>query len=62
MDRFTRLKVLSILPDSSMFLAGSVLVYGVVYWGVPTLTASGIEPMVAWMMLSIPGIFLPIIA
>ena len=62
MKRVTKRKARSLLSDSAMFLAGSMLVYGVVCWGVPTLTASGIEPMVAWMALSVPCIFLPIIA
>ncbi len=61
-ERVTNLKLLSLLPDSTMFLAGSMLVYGVVYWDVPTLTASGIDPMVAWMALAVPCIFLPMIA
>lgn len=62
MEHGTRLKALNLAPDCAIFLIGSILVYGVVYWGVPTLTASGMEPMVAWMVLSVPCIFLPIIA
>lgn len=49
-------------PDSAIFLAGSLLTFAVVYGGVPALSAIGIEPMVAWMLLAIPCIFAPIIA
>ena len=45
MARVTNLKPLSLLPDSAIFLIGSVLVYGVVCWSVPALTAFGIESM-----------------
>ncbi|MEP7289808.1 MAG: CPBP family intramembrane glutamic endopeptidase [Chloroflexota bacterium] len=43
-------------------MIGAVLQYGVIYWGIPRLNALGLEPLVAWMMLSVPLIFLPIIA
>jgi membrane protease YdiL (CAAX protease family) len=51
-----------IVPDSVIFLVGSLLTFAVVYGGVPALSAVGIEPMVAWMLLSILCIFAPIIA
>jgi len=50
------------MPDGALFLVGSLLTFAVVYAGVPALTAVGIEPMVAWMLLAIPCIFAPIIA
>jgi membrane protease YdiL (CAAX protease family) len=50
------------MPDGVLFLVGSILTFAVVYGGVPALSAIGIEPMVAWMLLSIPCIFAPIIA
>jgi membrane protease YdiL (CAAX protease family) len=55
-------KVSQLAPDSTIFLIGSLLQVGVVFWGVPSLTAAGIEPMAAWMLLSLPFIFAPIIA
>jgi membrane protease YdiL (CAAX protease family) len=62
MERVASLKVVNLVPDSAIFLVGGLLQYGVIYWGVPSLTAAGVEPIVAWMLLSIPFIFLPIIA
>ena len=59
--RIPRLSAGHLAPDSAIFLAGSVLQVGVVYRGVPALVAAGVEPIVAWMLLSVPFIFAPIV-
>ena len=52
----------SLVPDVMIFLGGGGLVGGVVYLGVPALTAAGVDPLVSWMLLSVPLVFVPIIA
>ena len=52
-------KLTDLVPGNTIFVVGGLLVYGVVYWGIPRLNALGVEPLVAWMILSIPVIFLP---
>jgi membrane protease YdiL (CAAX protease family) len=52
----------SLVPDAMIFIGGGGLVGGVVYLGVPALTASGVDPLVSWMVLSVPLVFAPIIA
>lgn len=54
-------KLTDLVPGNTIFVVGGLLVYGVVYWGIPRLNALGVEPLVAWMILSIPVVFLPII-
>jgi membrane protease YdiL (CAAX protease family) len=44
-----------------VFLVGAGLVFGVVHWGVPRLAATGIDPFAAWMLLSVPFVFAPIV-
>lgn len=48
--------------EIAIFLMGCLLQFIVVYLAVPALGAVGVEPMVAWMLISIPLIFAPIIA
>ena len=60
MERVSRRQVVDLAPDGALFVAGSLLQFGVVYGGVPTLTAAGMERMVAWMVLSVPCIFAPL--
>lgn len=62
MERVTNLRAARVVPDSVIFLVGSLFTFAVVYRGVPALAAIGLEPMVAWMLLAIPCIFAPIIA
>ena len=52
----------ALAPDCALFLAGAALQFAVVYRGVPALVAAGAEPIVAWMLLSAPCIFAPVIA
>jgi membrane protease YdiL (CAAX protease family) len=47
--------------DLLVFLGGGGLVGGVVYLGVPALTSAGADPLVSWMLLSVPLVFVPII-
>jgi hypothetical protein len=47
--------------DVLVFLGGGGLVGGVVYAGVPVLTSASADPLVSWMLLSIPLVFIPII-
>jgi membrane protease YdiL (CAAX protease family) len=51
----------SLLPDVALFLGGGCLVAGVVGWGVPALSAAGVDPMAAWMLLALPLVFAPIL-
>jgi membrane protease YdiL (CAAX protease family) len=51
-----------LLPDAAVFLGGGGLLFGVVHWGVPKLAATGLDPFAAYMLLSVPLIFIPIIA
>jgi membrane protease YdiL (CAAX protease family) len=44
------------------FLLGSVAVAVVVFVGVPLTAARGMEPLVAWMLLAPPLVFLPLAA
>ena len=62
MEHSISFKAISLAPYNAIFLAGSILVYAVVYWGVPLLGNLGVEPMVGWMLLSILFIFTPVIA
>ena len=55
-------KLPSLAPDFAIFLAGGGLVAGVVWVGVPRLTAMGVDPLAAWMLLALPLVFLPIVA
>jgi membrane protease YdiL (CAAX protease family) len=54
-------KTPSLVPDCALFLGAGVLVAGVVYMGVPALTARGVDPLPAWMLLAVPFIFVPIV-
>jgi hypothetical protein len=45
-----------------VFLLGGALQVATVYWAVPRGIAAGLEPMVAWMVLSVPLIFVPVVA
>ena len=51
----------SLLPDALIFLIGGALVYTVTRRGVPRLAATGIDPFAAWMLLSVPFVFAPIV-
>jgi len=51
----------SLAPDVALFLGGGILVWGVVHAGVPALAREGVEPMVAWMLLTLPFVFFPIL-
>jgi membrane protease YdiL (CAAX protease family) len=51
----------SLAGDSLVFLVGAGLASGVIHWGVPRLAATGIDPFAAWMLLSVPCVFVPII-
>lgn len=48
--------------DFAIFGIGAALQYGVVHHAVPRLSHTGLEPLAAWMILSIPLIFAPILA
>jgi hypothetical protein len=52
----------AVWPLVAPFLVGSVLVASVVYIGVPALAARQVEPLVAWMLLAPPLVFLPVAA
>jgi membrane protease YdiL (CAAX protease family) len=52
----------SLAPDAALFLGGGALVWGVVHRGVPALVRAGVEPLPAWMLLSLPFVFAPILA
>jgi membrane protease YdiL (CAAX protease family) len=52
----------SLLPDLVLFLGGGCLVASLVRWGVPALSARGVEPLAAWMLLAIPLLFAPLLA
>jgi membrane protease YdiL (CAAX protease family) len=45
-----------------IFIGGGALVGGVVYSGVPALTATGMDPLASWMLLSVPLVFVPVIS
>jgi membrane protease YdiL (CAAX protease family) len=47
--------------DFAVFLLGAVLQYVTVYLAVPHVTTRGVEPIVAWMLCSVPMIFMPLI-
>ena len=48
--------------DGLVFAVGAGLVFGVTHWGVPRLAAAaGLDPFAAWMLLSVPLVFAPII-
>ena len=47
--------------DIAAFLVGATLVAGVALTGVPTLSAHHVEPLVAWMCLAVPLVFVPLI-
>jgi membrane protease YdiL (CAAX protease family) len=51
----------SLAPDVALFLGGGVLVWGVVHVGVPALAGAGVEPLVAWMLLAPPCVFVPVL-
>ena len=51
----------NLAPDALIFLVGGGLVFAVVRWGVPALAAAGMDPFAAWMLLSVPCVFLPIL-
>jgi membrane protease YdiL (CAAX protease family) len=52
----------SLVPDTAIFVGGALLQFLVVYWAVPALSrAWQVDTLAAWMMLSIPLIFLPVI-
>lgn len=55
-------KLGDLAADAAIFLIGAALQYGVVTHAVPVLGETGLEPLAAWMILSIPLIFVPIIA
>ncbi len=49
-------------PDALVFVGGAILVGGVVHVGIPALSAAtGMDGMAAWMLLSVPLVFTPII-
>jgi membrane protease YdiL (CAAX protease family) len=51
-----------LLSDVSLFLGGGCLVAAIVCWGVPALSARGVDPLAAWMLLSLPLLFAPLLA
>lgn len=52
----------SLVPDVAIFLGGTVLVFVVVYQAVPWLSVVWqVDAMAAWMVLSVPLIFLPVV-
>jgi len=51
----------SLVPDVAIFLGGAGLVAGVVRLALPALTVDGADPLAAWMLLSVPLVFAPII-
>jgi membrane protease YdiL (CAAX protease family) len=51
-----------LLPDLVLFLGGGCVVAALVGWGVPALSAGGVEPLAAWMLLAIPLLFAPLLA
>lgn len=53
---------LDLALEVAPFLFGSLLVASVVFAGVPTLAARGVEPLGAWMLLSVPLVFGPILS
>jgi len=55
-------EVQKLIPDILVFVIGGLLQFFVVYLCVPTLSGIGIMPLGSWMILSIPLIFLPVIA
>ena len=52
----------SSLADFGVFALGAAMQFIAVYWAVPAAMAHGLETMPAWMLVSVPLIFLPIIA
>jgi membrane protease YdiL (CAAX protease family) len=53
----------SLVPDCALFLGGGALVAAVAHLGVPALMdATGVAPLVAWMLLAVPLVFAPIAA
>ncbi len=53
----------SLVLDISPFLFGSILVFFTVYYAVPYLSEKiGIMQIGAWMLLSVPFVFMPLIA
>jgi membrane protease YdiL (CAAX protease family) len=53
---------LSLLPDAALFLGGGCLVAALVGWAGPALSARGVDPLAAWMLLAIPLLFAPLLA
>lgn len=48
--------------DGLVFAVGAGLVFGVTHWGVPRLAAAArLDPFAAWMLLSVPLVFAPIV-
>jgi membrane protease YdiL (CAAX protease family) len=53
----------SLAPDCALFLAGGALVALAVYAAVPALiAATGVPPLVAWILVSPPLVFAPVVA
>ncbi len=52
----------TLLEMMAPFLLGGVAVATVVFVGVPGLAARGVEPLVGWMCLAPPFVFLPLVA
>jgi membrane protease YdiL (CAAX protease family) len=46
----------------ALFLGGGGLVAALVGWGVPALSAHGLDPLAAWMLLATPLLFAPLLA
>jgi hypothetical protein len=62
MSSETASRVFTLLREASVFLVGAILVTSIVHLGVPALAAGGVDQLAAWMMLSVPLVFLPIVA
>lgn len=50
----------SLASEALVFAIGGSLVFGVTHWGVPRLADAGLDPFAAWMLLSVPFVFVPI--
>lgn len=50
-----------LIPDASIFIIGSLLQYITIYLAVPILSERKVNNLCAWMILSVPMIFVPVI-
>lgn len=62
MDGGAPSKAPGLAPDCALFLGGGALVAVAVRVAVPALAARGVDPLAAWMLVSLPLVFGPVLA